>query len=588
MSKKESLWQILSSHSPDIILVSETWLKPDINDPEVIPPDLNYELFRNDRKDGYGGVLVAVKRDLIYELVIKDDTCEFLAVKVSCKHNSVIVAALYRPTNNDSEYAIRLASAIESLVRKHPKDVIWIGGDANLPDIEWTTNSIYGNSYRKDINETVLQAMENCGLDQVVDFPTRDDNLLDIFFTNRPSLIQSCTHLPGVSDHEIVFVDSDVSAKYQRPVKRKIWLWDKADLNLLKEDMRQFSDTFTVKHSIKSDVDMLWTAFSEKCTEMMTELVPSKMTSSRFSQPWINRGIKRLSRRKKRAYRRARISKDKTDWLVYKQLKRQTQRECRNAYSSHVNNLVSEDQASNPKKLYSFVKSKKCDASGVAPLSSDGVNHSDSLKKANILNTQFTSVFTNEDTSNVPKLNSTDHPSVKSIVVNRKGVLKLLNDINPYKATGPDAIPGRLLKSLSEEVADILCLIFQASLDQGKIPKAWKKAYISPIFKKGDRHKPSNYRPVSLTSICCKILEHIVHSHVISHLDRHQMLSDAQHGFRKSRSCETQLILTIQDLANGLNNGEQIDAILLDFSKAFDKVPHQRLLEKLRHYGVRG
>ena len=93
---------------------------------------------------------------------------------------------------------------------------------------------------------------------------------------------------------------------------------------------------------------------------------------------------------------------------------------------------------------------------------------------------------------------------------------------------------------------------------------------------------------MSLTSVCCKILEHIVHSHVMGHLDGHQLLSDAQHGFCKKRSCESQLILTIQDLANALNDGEQIDAILLDFSKAFDKVPHQRLLEKLRYYGVRG
>ena len=130
----------------------------------------------------------------------------------------------------------------------------------------------------------------------------------------------------------------------------------------------------------------------------------------------------------------------------------------------------------------------------------------------------------------------------------------------------------------------IICLIFQASLDQGRIPTVWKQAYISPIFKKGDRHKPSNYRQVSLTSVCCKILEHIVHS-----LDQNKLLSDAQNRFRKNKhSCESQLILTIQDLANGLSNGDQIAAILLDFSKAFDKVPHQRLLEKLQHYGIRG
>ena len=144
-----------------------------------------------------------------------------------------------------------------------------------------------------------------------------------------------------------------------------------------------------------------------------------------------------------------------------------------------------------------------------------------------------------------------------------------------------------LLKSLSDEVADILTMIFQAFLDRGKIPQDWKKAFISPIFKKGDRHKPSNYWPVSMTSICCKILENIVHSHVKKHLDDNRLLKYAQHGFRKRLSCESQLILTVQDLAKGLNDGEQIDAVLLDFSKEFDKVPHQRLLEKLCHYGLR-
>ena len=111
---------------------------------------------------------------------------------------------------------------------------------------------------------------------------------------------------------------------------------------------------------------------------------------------------------------------------------------------------------------------------------------------------------------------------------------------------------------------------------------------MTPIFKKGDRTAPANYRPISLTSICCKTLEHIVHSQVMNHLEQHKILSDQQHGFRKRRSCESQLVLTVQDLATSLEVGEQIDAILLEFSKAFDKVPHQRLAQKLSNYGIRG
>ena len=93
---------------------------------------------------------------------------------------------------------------------------------------------------------------------------------------------------------------------------------------------------------------------------------------------------------------------------------------------------------------------------------------------------------------------------------------------------------------------------------------------------------------MSLTSVCCKVLEHIIHSSIMRFFDQHNILSDMQHGFRKSRSCESQLILIIQDLAKGIDDNTQIDAVLLDFSKAFHKVPHKRLASKLHHYGIRG
>ena len=107
-----------------------------------------------------------------------------------------------------------------------------------------------------------------------------------------------------------------------------------------------------------------------------------------------------------------------------------------------------------------------------------------------------------------------------------------------------------------------------------------------PIFKKGDRLQPINYRPISLTSITCKMLEHIITSNIMQHLDSHNILHDAQHGFRKHRSTETQLIQLIDNLAHNIDNRIQTDAILLDFQKAFDKVPHHRLLYKLKYYGI--
>ena len=130
-------------------------------------------------------------------------------------------------------------------------------------------------------------------------------------------------------------------------------------------------------------------------------------------------------------------------------------------------------------------------------------------------------------------------------------------------------------------------LLFQASLNQGKVPEDWKRATIVPLFKKGDKARAVNYRPVSLTSISSKLLEHIIiHSNIMDHLDHFNVLDNAQHGFRQKRSCETQLITTLNDFTNCLNNKQQIDAVLLDFSKAFDKVDHAGLLTKLKHLGI--
>ena len=157
-----------------------------------------------------------------------------------------------------------------------------------------------------------------------------------------------------------------------------------------------------------------------------------------------------------------------------------------------------------------------------------------------------------------------------------------------HSAAGPNEIPARLLKEYASELAPALTLIFQASLDQSAPPAAWKHAWGIPVFKKGERARPSNYRPISLTCIACKCLEHIIHSNIMDHLDNNAILSDFQHGFRKKRSCDTQLIQTVHNLAKCLHDSEQIDAVLLDFSKACDKVPHARLKAKLNYYGIRG
>ena len=167
-------------------------------------------------------------------------------------------------------------------------------------------------------------------------------------------------------------------------------------------------------------------------------------------------------------------------------------------------------------------------------------------------------------------------------------MLKLLQGINENKATGPDDIPGKLLKICAFELHEVFTILFQNSLNLGAIPDDWKSAHIFPLFKKGDKSSAGNYRPISLTSISCKLLEHIVHSNIMDFLDQLNYLSPFQHGFRQKRSCESQLLTTLRDFSSCLNSNGQIDAVLLDFSKAFDKVDHKLLLSKIENIGIHG
>ena len=129
------------------------------------------------------------------------------------------------------------------------------------------------------------------------------------------------------------------------------------------------------------------------------------------------------------------------------------------------------------------------------------------------------------------------HPEISELYITSNGIDNLLNKINSHKATGPDNISDRLLKEMQTQIEPILCQIFKKSYNIGITPNDWKHARVAPAYKKGDKLKPVNYRPISLTCICCKLImlmEHIVTSHIMKHLETNNILYDLQHGFRHS------------------------------------------------------
>lgn len=145
-----------------------------------------------------------------------------------------------------------------------------------------------------------------------------------------------------------------------------------------------------------------------------------------------------------------------------------------------------------------------------------------------------------------------------------------------------------MIKEIKDVIVTPLTIIFQKSLAESKIPENWKEAHITAIFKKGVKSCPENYRPISLTSVPGKMMEKIIRDAIVSHMTTNNLFSVHQHGFMAGKSCVTQLLEFLEYLTEALDQGKDVDIIYLDFCKAFDKVPHKRLLKKMYNYGITG
>ena len=179
-------------------------------------------------------------------------------------------------------------------------------------------------------------------------------------------------------------------------------------------------------------------------------------------------------------------------------------------------------------------------------------------------------------------------PKLLDFIVTGQGIKKLIDNLNPDKSIGPDDMHARMLIELKDHLAEPLAFIFNETLRRGKIPQDWKRANVSPIFKKGSRNLAENYRPISLTSIVCKMMETLIRDRLMQHLKDEKLLSPKQHGFISGRSTVTQLLNYLDKCIQDTVDGHVVDAIYLDFAKAFDTVPHRRLLGKMEAYGISG
>ena len=607
---RDRLGTQIDSLRPDVIIGTESFLTADI----VTPTELDgYQVERRDRQTRDGGVFIAVRNDLVSTREMEYETdCELLWVKVDIVGSKTLhIGAFYRPNISDDTSLPELQKSISRIPSSHN---IVLGGDLNLPDIDWHSCAVKTGSKFTSHHELLLDISASAGLTQHVTDITRIDphhgteNTLDLIFTNRPASVISSVVAPGISDHFTPVVEMDISPVRVRKKPREVPLFKSAQWDEFAQHVRQAGDGI-LQAPLDADVNTLWSQFQDILHTGTKKFIKHKLHKEKIGLPYITPALRKLMRKRDRMFDRIKKTRRHVSMhshaanlkSKYNSLKARVQKEIRQAYWQYISSIIlpesgaSEEQGSGrpsqPKKsFWSFIRRNRTEKVNVAALKcpSTGKLITDATGKADNLNHQFQSVFTQETPITTEHTKPQLFPDIGEIVFTEPGIRKLLKGLDPSKAAGPDQILPRVLYELADSVAPLLTDIFNRSYRTGVVPSEWRHANVVPAYKKGKKFMAVNYRPISLTCVCCKLMEHVVARQIMRHSDEHGILYDLQHGFRSKLSCETQLIELSHDLASNLQAGHQTDMLVMDFSKAFDKVGHARLMLKLEHYGITG
>ena len=247
---------------------------------------------------------------------------------------------------------------------------------------------------------------------------------------------------------------------------------------------------------------------------------------------------------------------------------------------------ISDQISKNPKLLHSYLKHRRIGRPSIGPIMhSDGYLTDDPSIMAECFLTSFASVFNSVAPAN-PAVHQHSFSSLGDITITCGDVSEAISSLDANSAMGDDGMHPRMLKSLSHKLCAPLTRIFNSSLQYGVLPTPWRISLVTPLFKKAPRTDPLNYRPISLTSVPCKVLEKVIVRVLCEYLTENSLISDDQFGFRSRHSTIDNLILTYNSITTDLDSGMIVDLIFFDFAKAFDTVSHGLLLQKLYSLGI--
>ena len=414
-------------------------------------------------------------------------------------------------------------------------------------------------------------------------------NILDLVLSSTPDLITDLRVQEDLmdSDHSCVIFNININLKSSHALPKVVLNFKKANLEELKRTLNYVPWHVAM---LDDDLDLNIMKWEDLFWAAVKEFVPTKRIKDKQTPPWIDAEVKALCRKKDRASYKASKSKSQVHIDHFKSLRREVKKLIRLKYQSYLKKLA-DDVKKEPKKFWNFYSSKTKSRKLPSSIKRDIFDSSpvtSSLDKANLFNNYFQSVF-NKDTNEPPPPGSHStvnvHKHLSHITIDSSEIKSILANLNPSKSPGPDGIPARLLKETAPQLCNSLTILFNKSLNEGLFPSQWKDCNLTPVHKSDHKDIVTNYRGIALLSIISKALERCVHTRIYDHVQ--DLLYNLQHAFRAKRSCVTQLLKYVDNLAKTMDSGGQTDIIYLDMAKAFDRVPHEKLLYKLEMLGIR-
>lgn len=608
--------------SPDIIILSEHWLRHDnINFLDTYP---NYKLtgyYARDLRDR-GGSSILLRNNLHFR--VRDDIMQYAEIfsfEIACievtlkgnfESNNIVILSIYRtPDSNPQIMLMKFEKILDKLIResiKRKKKKI-IGGDFNinvLLNIETVEK------------KRLIQLMNSNNMHMNFNQPTRItkssatciDNVFTNFETHSSQIIE-----PGLSDHtaqivhfSIPVIKSEIkSIIYSRKFhKHNIDTFN----NLLNN--QDWSPVLADPKHHRSDLDIVnanYNTFSNIFFSCFEEAFPKTSNkkngnNNEYHKKWITKGIIKSCETKKLLFIKMKKHNDETSKKAYNDYKKclslvikEAKKQANDKYiHNHVNKAKAAWTVINNE--IGRMKSK----TDIDMLELNGIEIKDPDKIASTFNTFFNTIAdellksqNNNNSTNIlhnqiPELNSINTPHIFDTFhpTTEREIMSVVSSLKNSYSYGWDELSTNLLKQCISSISNPLTYVINQSLRYGIFPEKLKFGIIKPLFKKGDAKEVSNYRPIALLSAFSKIFEKVVYLRLIKYLETNKILNASQYGFRKEKNITHAIFDLIQSVLQALDSSNRVAGIYCDLSKAFDCVNHLRLLDKLRSYGIKG